>query len=71
MKVLVFTSLAAFFYILLLPGWIGDIIILSVLKDKYDITYSVGFSVILVEQVINLMGLVILASLSLGLMFFY
>ena len=71
MKVLVYPSLAAFFYNLLLPGRIGDLIRLSVLKDKYDITYSVGFSVILVEQVINLMGLVILASLSLGLILFY
>ena len=69
-NVLVYPALAAFFYNFLLPGRIGDLIRLSVLKDKYDITYSVGFSVILVEQVINLMGLVIVVFLSLALILF-
>ena len=52
---------------LLLPGRVGDLIRLHSLKDPYEVSYSAGLSVIVVEQVINLLGLVLVVSFSFGL----
>lgn len=64
---LVYPSYAGSFVNLLLPGRAGDLIRLYALRDKYDVKYSVGLSVIVVEQVINVMGLIIVASSALAL----
>ncbi len=66
-KALMYPSFAANFLNLILPGRLGDLIRLYALRDKYQVTYSVGLSVIVVEQVINLMSLIIVASLAMGL----
>ena len=69
-KALVYPSLASSFLNLVLPGRAGELVRLYALRDEYDVRYSVGLSVIIVEQVINMMGLIIVASLSLGLIMF-
>lgn len=66
-KALVYPMFSAILINLLLPGRVGDLIRLQALKDPYDVSYSAGLSVIVVEQVINLLGLVLVVSFSFGL----
>ena len=69
-KALVYPMFGAILIILLMPGRFGDLIRLHALKDPYDVSYSAGLSVIVVEQVINLLGLVLVVSFSFGLIIF-
>ena len=64
---LVYPLFASSFLNLILPGRIGEAIRLQTLKDDYNIPYKDGLAVIIVEQVINLMGLILVSSISLGL----
>lgn len=52
---------------LIIPGRVGELIRLYSLRDQYNVRYSVGLSVIVVEQVINIMSLIMAASIGLGL----
>lgn len=65
-KALVYPSYASSFLNLILPGRIGELVRLYALRDEYGVTYSMGLSVIVVEQVINMMGLIIVSSFALG-----
>lgn len=67
---LVYPSFASNFLNLILPGRAGELVRLYALRDKYDVKYSVGLSVIIVEQVINMMALIVVASFGLGLILF-
>lgn len=51
----------------LIPARAGEVVRLYALREKHDVRYSVGLSVIVVEQVINLLSLVLVAAGALGL----
>lgn len=69
-KALIYPSFSSSFLNLVLPGRAGELVRLYALRDEYDVRYSVGLSVIIVEQVINMMGLIIVSSFALGLILF-
>jgi len=53
---------------LILPGRLGELVRLYNLRDQHNVRYSVGLSVIVVEQVINMMSLILVGSVGLGLL---
>ena len=67
---LMYPSFASNMLNVFLPGRAGEVVRLYALRDEYNVTYSVGLSVIVVEQVINMMALVTVSSFALGLIFF-
>lgn len=52
------------------PARAGEAVRLYTLKQKYDFPYSTGLSVIVVEQVINLLSLLLVTAIALGVIIF-
>ena len=69
-KALIYPSLSSSFLNLVLPGRLGEVVRLYALKDQYNVSYSAGLSVIVVEMVINAMSLIIVSSFALGVILF-
>jgi uncharacterized protein (TIRG00374 family) len=61
--------LSSSFLNVIFPARAGEIVRLYSLKKNNDIPYSAGLSVIVVEQVVNLLSLVLVATLALGSIF--
>lgn len=66
-KALISPSFSSSLLNLFVPGRLGELVRLYALRDQYNIRYSVGLSIIVVEQVINVLGLVLVGSLGLAL----
>jgi uncharacterized protein (TIRG00374 family) len=69
-KALIYPTFASSLVNVFAPGRAGELIRLYSLRDKYKVRYSVGLSVIVVEQVINMMSLIMVSSFALGLILF-
>jgi len=65
-SVLIMPLLSSSLLNIILPARAGEIVRLYSLKRSNDVPYAVGLSVIVVEQVLNLMSLVLVMLLALG-----
>lgn len=62
--------MAAAFLNMALAARLGELVKVYSLKNEYDVDYSTGFSVIVVEQVVNFLSLILATLISVSIVFF-